>query len=120
MYSRNVWERGHDGIGIRQVPPGYRGEVLTDAYEKETSAPPQTEETAEHPEQRPTPVPEKHRDENVQKHGAVGRLMSSFGFPDGVSADDLLLCAVILCLASEREGDVGDILLLSALLLCIK
>ena len=50
-------------------------------------------------------------------------LLSSLGFKDRISSDELLLCAVIFIIASDTENEgrnAGDILLILALLLGIR
>lgn len=53
----------------------------------------------------------------------ITELLEKLGFSGGLSSDDLLLCAIIFIIASDTDHDgcnVGDILLILALLLGIK
>lgn len=50
-------------------------------------------------------------------------ILSKLGFTDGLSSDELLICALIFIIASDKENggrNAGDILLILALLLGIR
>lgn len=55
--------------------------------------------------------------------GKLSGILEKFGFSGELSKDDLLLCAIIFIIASDKdqdERDVGDILLILALLLGLR
>ncbi len=84
------------GDNIHDVP-------YTDPYDTEDSEDDKNEQIANHSEK-------------------LSGIISKLGFVNGLSSDDLLLCAIIFIIASDKENggkNAGDILLILALLLGI-
>lgn len=86
------------------------------------------ENTADLPSSTDDPPMLSHRDDTVAEASSstgekLSGILGSLGFGDRISTDELLLCAIIFIIASDTENEgrnVGDILLILALLLGIR
>lgn len=85
--------------------------------ERQKQSPPSESEltmtTPRDDESPPASVPEKPTEK-------LSGILEKLGFTGGLSSDELLICAIIFLIASDRDNDgknAGDILLILALLL---
>lgn len=102
-------ESGELSVGGIPTRHGAREQRRRSAIVEEEPAPPLGD----------APPPEEPHKESEKLSGILDKL----GFTGGLSSDELLLCAVIFLIASDRDNEgknAGDILLILALLLGIR